>query len=157
MERSGNMNAYLNLPASSDEGGAMRKLRVLSLSALLFAVPVAAHHSGVAYFDLDASVEHTDVTVVAYDLVNPHGRLVYTFTTADGTEVEWSGEMPSANNARRRGLGGEIFKPGDRLRSVMGSPARSGSNFMRLERVVFANGDVAQISGRNAGITRAGQ
>jgi hypothetical protein len=111
----------------------------------------------VAYFDLDASVEHTDVTVVAYDLVNPHGRLVYTFTAANGTEVQWSGEMPSANNARRRGLGGEMFKPGDRLRSVMGSPARSGSNFMRLERVVFANGDVAQIAGPNAGITRAGQ
>lgn len=135
----------------------MENLRVLSLAALLFAVPVAAHHSGVAYFDLDASVEHTDVTVVSYQLVNPHGRLVYTFTAEDGSEVEWSGEMPSANNARRRGLGGEIFKPGDRLVSVTGSPALSGSNFMRLERVVFANGDVAQITGRNAGITRAGR
>ena len=135
----------------------MKKLSILALSVALFALPVAAHHSGVAYFDLDASVEHTNVTVVSYELVNPHGRLVYSFTDENGTEVQWSGEMPSANNARRRGLGGEIFKPGDQLQSVMGSPARSGSNFMRLERVVFANGDVAQISGRNAGITRAGQ
>jgi hypothetical protein len=157
MERSGNMNAYRNLLASNDDGGTMIKLSFLSLSVLLFAMPVAAHHSGVAYFDLDASVEHTDVTVVSYELVNPHGRLVYTFTDENGNEVQWSGEMPSANNARRRGLGGEIFKPGAQLTSVMGSPARSGSNFMRLERVVFPNGDVAQISGRNAGITRAGQ
>ena len=135
----------------------MTKLRVFSLSVLLVAVPAAAHHSGAAYFDLDASVEHNDVTVVAYDLVNPHGRLVYTFTGEDGAEVEWAGEMPSANNARRRGLGGQLFKPGDRLQSVVGSPARSGSNFMRLERVVLANGDVAQITGPNAGVTRAGQ
>jgi len=105
----------------------MSKLSILALSIALFAIPVAAHHSGVAYFDLDASVEHTDVTVVSYELVNPHGRLVYTFTAEDGTAVQWIGEMPSANNARRRGLGGEIFKPGAQLTSVMGSPARSGS------------------------------
>ena len=101
MERSGNMNAYRNLLASNDDGGTMRKLSFLSLSVLLFAMPVAAHHSGVAYFDLDASVEHTDVTVVSYELVNPHGRLVYTFTDENGNEVQWSGEMPSANTKNR--------------------------------------------------------
>lgn len=151
------MSAYPNMPASSDADGTVKQLKVLALSIALFAVPVAAHHSGVAYFDLESKVEHTNVTVVSYELVNPHGRLVYSFTADDGTEVQWRGEMPSANNARRRGLGGEIFKPGDRLASVSGSPALSGSNFMRLERVVFTNGDVAQISGRDAGITRAGR
>ncbi len=135
----------------------MRKLPALStlaLLGLLVAVPVVAHHSGVAYFDLDSTVEHTNVTVVAYDLVNPHGRLVYTFTDADGKEVQWAGELPSANNARRRGLGGELFKPGDKLVSVTGSPSRSGSNFMRLERVVFDNGDIANITGPNTGVIR---
>jgi hypothetical protein len=57
---------------------------------------------------------------------------------------------------RRRGLGGEIFQPGDKLASVTGSPSRSGSNFMRLTRAVFENGDVAQVVGRDAGVTRAG-
>jgi len=133
----------------------MKKLQMLTLASLLVGLPVAAHHSGAAYFDLDKSVEHSDVTVVSYDLVNPHGRLVYTFTDSNGNEVQWSGEMPSANNARRRGLGGELFKPGDRLISVEGSPARSGSNFLRLDRVVLANGDVAQITGPNIGLTRA--
>jgi hypothetical protein len=136
----------------------MRTLQVLSrltLPALLIAFPAAAHHSGVAYFDLDTTLEHTNVTVVSYDLVNPHGRLVYTFTDGTGVEVQWTGELPSANNARRRGLGGELFKPGDRLAAVVGSPSRSGSNFMRLERVTFANGDVAQITGPNTGVIRA--
>lgn len=136
----------------------MSKRAVLSrvvLLGLFGAYSAAAHHSGVAYFDLDTTLEHTDVTVIAYDLVNPHGRLVYTFTDANSNEVEWAGELPSANNARRRGLGGELFKVGDKLASVAGSPSRSGSNFMRLERVVFDNGDIAQITGPNTGVIRA--
>lgn len=124
---------------------------------LLIGSGAAAHHNGATYFDTSTQLEHNDATVVSYDLVNPHGRLVYVFMDDDGNEVEWSAELPSANNARRRGLGGDLFKPGDRLAAVTGSPSRSGANFMRLTRVVFSNGDVAQITGRNAGIIRAGE
>jgi hypothetical protein len=123
---------------------------------LFIGFPATAHHNGATYFDTAVEIEHTGATVVVYDLVNPHGRLVYTFADEDGNEVEWSGELPSANNVRRRGLDGELFKPGDKLSSVTGAPSRSGANFMRLSRVVFANGDIAQITGRNAGILRAG-
>jgi hypothetical protein len=45
---------------------------------------------------------------------------------------------------------------GQKLQSVSGSPARSGASFIRLERIVFENGDVAQLTGANRGITRAG-
>ena len=124
---------------------------------LLIGSGAAAHHNGATYFDTSAQLEHNDATVVSYDLVNPHGRLVYVFMDDDGNEVEWTAELPSANNARRRGLGGDLFKPGDRLAAITGSPSRSGANFMRLTRVVFSNGDVAQITGRNAGIIRAGE
>jgi hypothetical protein len=123
---------------------------------LFIGVPATAHHNGATYFDTAAKIELTNATVVAYNLVNPHGRLVFTITDEDGNEVEWGGELPSANNVRRRGLGGELFKPGDKLASVSGAPSRSGANFMRLDRVEFANGDVAQITGRNTGVTRAG-
>jgi len=122
---------------------------------LLIGSGAAAHHNGATYFDTSTQLEHNDATVVSYDLVNPHGRLVYVFMDDDGNEVEWTAELPSANNARRRGLGGDLFKSGDRLAAVTGSPSRSGANFMRLTRVVFSNGDVAQITGRNAGIIRA--
>ncbi len=115
-----------------------------------------AHHNGATYFDTSVQLEHNDATVVSYDLVNPHGRLVYVFMDDDGNEVEWGAELPSANNARRRGLSGDLFKSGDRLAAITGSPSRSGANFMRLTRVVFSNGDVAQITGRNAGVVRAG-
>ncbi len=127
----------------------------LACTLLLSGLPAVAHHSGAAYFELDVDIEHTNATVVSYDIVNPHGRLAYTFTDEDGNEVEWSGELASANNLRRRGLGGEIFKPGDQLALVVGNPSRSGANFSRLTRVEFANGDIAQLTGRNTGITRA--
>ena len=94
--------------------------------AVLVGVSASAHHSGTTYFDLSATIEHEDVTVVSYDLVNPHGRLVYTFTDDAGNEVEWAGELPSANNVRRR-MGELTFRPGETLTSVTGSPSRSGS------------------------------
>lgn len=120
-------------------------------------LPVMAHHSGVAYFDLDVEIVQHDATVIEYVLVNPHGRLVYTFNDEAGVEQEWTGELASSNNLRRLGLGGEILKPGDKLKTVSGSPARSGSNFMRLSRIDFENGDVAQLVGANTGITRSGE
>ena len=155
------MNVFLNSVefCEREVDKVLRNSRLLlPLATLTFFVgfPVTAHHSGATYFDLDAEIVHNNVTVVAYNIVNPHGRLVYTFTDADGNETEWGGELASANNLRRRGLGGEIFQPGDKLASVSGSPSRSGSNFMRLTRAVFENGDVAQVTGRNAGITRVG-
>lgn len=137
----------------------IRTLKILlpsTVLSLLIGFPVLAHHNGATYFDTSAPIELTDATVVAYDIVNPHGRLVFTLIDENGAMVEWSGELASANNLRRRGLGGEIFKPGDELVSITGSPSRSGANFMRLERVVFANGDIAQLTGRDAGVTRAG-
>ena len=133
----------------------LRWLTVVWLSFL--PIIASAHHSFVAYFETTVEIEHHDVTVVSYNLVNPHSRLVYSFTDESGTAVEWAGELASSNNLRRRGLGGELFKPGDKLAVVTGSPTRSGSNFMRLTRAVFENGDIAQVAGANPGITRAGE
>jgi hypothetical protein len=131
----------------------------ISIVALgvLIGFPAMAHHSGVAYFDLEVEIVQHDATVVEYVLVNPHGRLTYTFNDEAGVQQEWTGELASSNNLRRLGLGGEILKPGDKLKTVTGSPARSGTNFMRLSRVDFENGDVAQLVGPNAGITRSGE
>ena len=124
---------------------------------ILAGFPAMAHHSGVAYFDLEVEIIQHDATVVEYVLVNPHGRLTYTFTDEAGVQQEWTGELASSNNLRRLGLGGEILKSGDKLKTVTGSPARSGTNFMRLSRIDFENGDVAQLVGANTGITRASE
>ena len=128
----------------------MRLLTTLGMTAslvLLAGLPAAAHHNGATYFDTSTTIEHSGATVVEYAIVNPHGRLFYTFVDAEGNE------LASANNLRRRGLGGEIFKPGDQLVSVEGNPSRSGANFMRLERAEFADGTVATFTGANRGLS----
>ena len=134
----------------------MNRLTTTGLSAslvLLAGLPVAAHHNGATYFDTSTTIEHSGATVVEYAIVNPHGRLFYTIVDDEGNEQAWSAELASANNLRRRGLGGEIFEPGDQLVSVTGNPSRSGANFMRLQRAEFADGTVAAFTGTNRGIT----
>ena len=126
------------------------------ISGILIGFPATAHHSGATYFNLDAEVVHENVTVVAYHVVNPHGRLIYLVTDDAGNEVQWSAELPSANNMRRRGLGDDVFKAEDELTVVSGAPGRTEPNFMRLSRAEFANGDVATFTGASAGLTRAG-
>lgn len=128
----------------------------LVISGVLIGFPATAHHSGSAYFNLGEEVVHENVTVVAYHVVNPHGRLVYLVTDDAGNEVEWRAELPAANNMRRRGLGDDVFKAGDELTVVSGAPGRTEPNFMRLSRAEFANGDVATFTGASAGLTRAG-
>ena len=128
----------------------------LAILAVLVGVSASAHHNGNTYFDLSRTIEHRNVTVVSYDLVNPHGRLVYVFTDEAGNKVEWGAELPAANNVRRTGLGDLVFQPGQKLPSVVGSPSRSGANFMRIDRAVFENGDIAHLTGPKPGIVRAG-
>jgi len=136
----------------------MKKLGVVASSAtlaVLIGVSASAHHSGAVYFE-GTKVEHKNVTVVSYTLVNPHGRLVYTFTDDAGTKVEWTAELQSANYSRRMGLDPSSFSPGQTLSFVSGAPSRSGAKFIRLDRVVFENGDIAQLAGPDRGIIRAG-
>ena len=122
--------------------------------AVLVEFSASAHHSGAIYFE-SVKAEHTNVTVVSYTLVNPHGRLVYTFTDETGNKVEWTAELQSANYSRRMGLDPSSFSPGQVLASVSGAPSRTGAKFIRLDRVVYQNGDVAQLTGANRGIIRA--
>ncbi len=128
----------------------------LILGALI-GLSATAHHSP-TYFDAEVEVVHENVTVVVYEVANPHGILVYVVADDGGTEVEWHAELPSANFLRRGGLTDATFTPGDTLAVVTSSPGVAGwtrSNVIRLTRVEFPNGDVATFTGISATFTRA--
>ena len=158
----GNTNVSQNLEVSVKNGDA-RAMRYLSAYlSLVILISLAgfsatAHHNGGVYFDLSVELQHENVTVVDYQLFNPHGRLIYLVTDDGGNEVEWSAELASANNLRRSGIGNEVFHPGDKLKLVAGAPGLTEPNFMRLSRVELPNGDVAIFSGGGAGFRRAGE
>ena len=118
--------------------------------SMLCSLPVTAHHSS-TYFDIGMEVVHEDVTVIDFQVENPHGLLVYVVVDDEGNEVEWNAELPSANFSRRGGVIESLLKPGE-----PGLPGRTRENLMRLTRAEFQNGDVATFSGISATYTRAG-
>lgn len=138
----------------------MKSFDLVAPSIILIAFigsPATAHHSS-TYFDMEAEVVHENVTVVDFQVANPHGLLVYLVTDDEGNEVEWNAELPSANFSRRGGITESVLSPGDKLTVVIGAPglpSRTRARLIRLTRAEFPNGDVATFTGRSATFTRA--
>lgn len=123
--------------------------------SLLAALPASAHHSTITYYDPAVSAEYKDVTVVSFEVMNPHTRLVFLATDEHGNEVEWTASTQSANVLRRMGLGADSIRPGDKL-TVTASPHRDGLRLVLMTKVAWSNGDYAVLSiGPTSGLFRA--
>ncbi len=121
-------------------GATMRKYVVLTVVATLTgAVPPAfPHHSFPVHF-VPGKLITVEGVVTDFSFRNPHGLLHFTVTDAAGAGVEWKAETNSPNILRRRGWTEDSIKPGDRVK-IEGYPARDGSQFMRVYRVIYADG-----------------
>jgi hypothetical protein len=117
-------------------GGVRFSLPLLALLAAT--VPAAAHHSFAVHFVADRLIEVSGV-VEEFTFRNPHGVLAVTAKADDGTVQQWKIETNSPNILRRRGWTETSIKRGDVV-TVEGYPARDGSNFMRVYRVIYADG-----------------
>jgi hypothetical protein len=100
--------------------------------------PAAAHHSFAVHFVADELVMVAG-TVTEFSFRNPHGMLLLDAKSADGAVAQWRIETNSPNILRRRGWTEASIKPGDMV-TVEGYPARDGSNFMRVYRVIYPDG-----------------
>lgn len=117
----------------------MTKLLALAAAvAILWAIPVAAHHSFAAEFDVTQPVTLKG-TLTQMEWVNPHGWLHIDVKAADGKMVTWAIEAGAPNTLLRRGLrktdfplGSEVIVEGYRAKN--GSPTANGTN------VKFADG-----------------
>lgn len=137
----------------------MLSLRIVVSSligvSLLAALPASAHHSTITYYDPAVSTEYEDVTVVSFEVMNPHTRLVFLAKDEQGNEVEWTASTQSANVLRRMGIGADSISPGDKL-TVTASPHREGLRLVLMTKVAWPNGDYAVLSiGPTSGIFRA--
>ena len=110
---------------------------VLAAAALIPAAPLAAHHSFAVHFVADRLIT-VHGTVDSFTFRNPHGVLTLT-VNSDGAATQWKIETNSPNILRRRGWTETSIEPGDVV-TVEGYPARDGSSFMRVYRIIYADG-----------------
>lgn len=104
------------------------------------AAPVAAHHSFAVFFDDTKNVEVTG-TVTDFKFSNPHAIISMDVKAKDGTVQAWKAETNAVTLLRRRGWTQNSLKPGEVI-TVEGWPSRDGGNYMRMRRIVKADGTV---------------
>ena len=110
----------------------MRKpaVGVVGISLLLMAVPLLAHHSFSAEFDIDQPIT-LEGTLTELQWVNPHGWILVDVKDPNGSVVNWAVEMGSPTALLRRGLRQTDFPPGleivvDGYRAKDGTPTANG-------------------------------
>lgn len=114
---------------------------IRSIAATLLAACTSAayaHHSFAVHFEAEANKEVSGV-VDRFQFANPHGMLFFTVTDANGVKAQWRAETNSPNILRRRGWSKDSLKAGDEI-TVLGFPARDGTNYMRISKITFADG-----------------
>jgi hypothetical protein len=104
---------------------------------ILASSPVFAHHS-TAEYDMTASTSVRG-TVTKFEWTNPHAYITIAAKDDKGNVVEWSGELGSLGMLARVNWKRDTVKPGDEI-TIYGNRARDGKALMRLEKIVFANG-----------------
>ena len=112
-------------------------LGTLTLGALV-AIPCVAHHSAAVLYYLDQDIVKMGV-VTEYEFTNPHARITFDVTNADGEVETWLAEGGTPNVLRRLGWNGAEVKTGDQV-IVAGNPARDGSNLIHWVTIMLPDG-----------------
>ena len=86
---------------------------IIALTCAPSIVPVAAHHSVSATFDVTREVTIRGA-VTSVEWTNPHARFWVDARNADGTVSNWELEL-APPNALRRSIGLDFVKPGDQV------------------------------------------
>jgi hypothetical protein len=116
------------------------KLAVLlaGLALVGAALPVLAHHAIGAEYDESKVVKLTGV-VSKVEWTNPHARVYFDVTQADGSKVTWNVELAARSALVRQGWTANSAKIGDMI-TVEGNQARSGVSGVHARSVVKSDG-----------------
>jgi len=108
------------------------------VTLLLTGTLARAHHGGSMYNrERELVLENAEVVQLLF--VNPHARLLFSWTDPDGRTAEWEGELSGSNELLRNRIFPDLVKPGDRI-VVKGYPHDSIPRNLRLSSVVLPDG-----------------
>jgi hypothetical protein len=115
-------------------------LSIVVACAMLLALglPIFAHHSGAAEFDVNSSIELKGV-VTRVEWTNPHAHFYMDVADANGKVANWNLELASPNVLVRTGWSRHSLKEGDRV-SVTGLRAKDNSNVGHANTITFPDG-----------------
>jgi len=102
------------------------------------AVPVLAHHSAVAEYDLEKPVK-VQGTVTRVEWSNPHIWFYVDVKNPDGSVTNWGFSGGAPGVLQRRGISRTAMKPGDVVK-VEGFRAKDGSTNGSGNTVTFEDG-----------------
>jgi hypothetical protein len=123
------------------------RLQVLALGVVgivAAASPLFAHHS----WPVDTSREITvKGTVTGYNWSNPHVMMGLDVQEANGKIEKWDVGGPSTTRMAGNGWDKNTLKMGDVITAI-GYRFRDGSNILRLQKIVMANGRELFLYGR---------
>ena len=113
-------------------------IRVLTISMVILAAPLVAHHSFAAEYDEKKPVTLKGV-VTKVEWSNPHARFYVDVKDDKGSVTNWNLELASPNVLARNGWTRKSLQVGDAV-EVSGSQAKDGSNMANARAVTLSDG-----------------
>jgi hypothetical protein len=117
----------------------MKRFMVLVALTCLSMVsrPIFAHHS-VAEYDM-THLTPVKGAVTQFEWSNPHAYIYLDAKDDKGNVEKWTIELASLGMLSRVNWKRDTVKPGDQI-TAYGNRSKDGRTLMRLDKIVFANG-----------------
>jgi Family of unknown function (DUF6152) len=114
------------------------KAGLLGAGAILCAVPLLAHHSIAADYDLSRTVKISG-TISDVEFKNPHVTFSLDVKNPDGTVIQWIVEAGGPNFLHRNGITKDLLAKGTAI-VVDAYPAKDGSSNAAGHTLILADG-----------------